>query len=72
MGGFPELPLMDDYEFVRNLKKTGKITTLSTASLTSGRRWKEKGAFKTTMINQAIILGYHLGISPNRLAKWYL
>lgn len=71
IGGFPEFPIMDDYKFVRRLKKRGEIVTLPTHASTSGRRWKKRGLFKTTIINQAVIIGYHLGIPPTRLAKWY-
>jgi hypothetical protein len=71
LGGFPDLPLMEDYEFVRCLKKIGKIETLSSKATTSNRRWKKRGLVKTTLLNQAIITGYHLGISPARLARWY-
>ncbi|MBC8876227.1 MAG: TIGR04283 family arsenosugar biosynthesis glycosyltransferase [Planctomycetes bacterium] len=71
LGGFPELPIMDDYEFIRRLRRRGKIRTASTAVLTSGRRWQQLGPWRTTWVNQKIILGYYLGIAPNRLAVWY-
>jgi hypothetical protein len=38
---------------------------------TSARRWKRLGLLKTTLINQAIILGYRLGVKPVKLAEWY-
>ena len=71
LGGFPEIPLMEDFEFVRKLRKAGRIGIVSYPVLTSGRRWQKLGVFKTTAINQAIILGYFLGVSPARLAQWY-
>jgi hypothetical protein len=39
--------------------------------ITSARRWLKKGVFQTTVINQLMILGYLLGISPQQLANWY-
>lgn len=71
LGGFPELPIMEDYEFVRQLQRRGRIAIAPTPVQTSARRWQQLGAFKTTAINQAIVLGYSLGVSPERLARWY-
>jgi len=71
LGGIPELPIMDDFEFVRRLRRRGKIRMASAAVLTSGRRWKQLGPWRTTWVNHKIIFGYRLGIPPNRLAAWY-
>ena len=71
LGGFPELPIMEDFVFVRSLLKHGKITIVPAAVTTSARRWEQQGVFKTTIINQIMILGYYLGVSPNRLKEWY-
>ena len=71
LGGFPELPIMEDFEFVRRLRRLGKIEILPAAVLTSGRRWKKLGVVKTTLINQLIVLGYFMGVSPDKLAYWY-
>ena len=71
LGGFPELPIMEDFVFVRSLLKYGKITIVPVAVTTSARRWEQQGIFKTTIINQIMILGYYLGISPNHLKQWY-
>ncbi len=70
-GGFPELPIMDDYALVRQLAKHGTIATLPLAVTTSARRWERLGLWKTTAINQAIVIAYELGISPDRLVRWY-
>ena len=71
LGGFPELPIMEDFVFVRSLLKHGKITIVPAAVTTSARRWEQQGILKTTIINQIMILGYYLGISPDRLKQWY-
>ncbi len=71
IGGFLDIPIMEDFEFISRLKNRGKIVTLNAAALTSPRRFAGKGVFKTSLINQAIILGYILGISPKTLSKWY-
>jgi rSAM/selenodomain-associated transferase 2 len=71
LGGFPDLPIMEDFEFVRQLKRHGKIAIASVAVLTSPRRWLKLGVFRTTLINQAIVLGYFLGVPPVQLRQWY-
>ena len=71
VGGFPELPIMEDYYFVRGLGKKGKIITLPQTITTSSRRWDNMGIFKTTLINQLIIIGHMIGIPPARLARLY-
>ena len=71
VGGFPEMPIMEDFEFVRRVRKYGDIFTAPFPAITSDRRWKERGVLKTTTINQLMIVGYYLGISPEKLRKWY-
>ena len=71
VGGFPSLPVMDDFEFIRQLRRRGRIKVLSLPATTSGRRWRELGPWRTTWINQKVILGYYLGVDPERLANWY-
>lgn len=71
IGGFPEIPIMEDFELVRQLRKRGRIAIVSRPVLTSGRRWQKLGIFKTTLINQVVIIAYLLGVSPKILAKWY-
>lgn len=71
LGGFPEFPIMEDFELVRRLKRRGKIKILSASVLTSGRRWQKLGIVKTTLINQLIIISYLLGVPTDQLARWY-
>ena len=71
MGGFPVLPIMEDFELVRRLRQLGKIAIVSAPVVTSARRWVERGVFVTTLINQIVILGYFLGINGERLRKVY-
>ncbi|MBD2577453.1 TIGR04283 family arsenosugar biosynthesis glycosyltransferase [Oscillatoria sp. FACHB-1406] len=71
LSGFPILPIMEDFEFVRRLKRRGKIAIASLPVTTSARRWLKLGVVKTTALNQLIILAYFLGIPPDRLRSWY-
>jgi rSAM/selenodomain-associated transferase 2 len=79
IGGFPELPIMEDFEFMRRLQKLGtlaqprpkRIVIVDKPIATSARRWLQKGIWQTTLINQLMIAGYLLGIDPQRLLKFY-
>jgi rSAM/selenodomain-associated transferase 2/rSAM/selenodomain-associated transferase 1 len=71
IGGFPDYPIMEDFELVRRLKRRGKIAILPESVRTSPRRWLNFGIFKTWLLNQIIIVAYYLGVSPQRLAQWY-
>jgi rSAM/selenodomain-associated transferase 2/rSAM/selenodomain-associated transferase 1 len=71
IGGFAQLPIMEDFELMRRLKKQGKIAIAPVSVLTSARRWQKLGLLKTTLINQLMIIGYYLGIPSDRLVHWY-
>ena len=71
IGGFPKLPIMEDFELMRRLKRQGRIVTIPVPVLTSGRRWQKLGVLKTTLINQMAIAAYFMGVPPERIARWY-
>jgi hypothetical protein len=62
---------MEDFVLMKRLRKRGKVAILPVAVKTSPRRWRKLGILKTTLINQAVLLGYFLGSNPERLARWY-
>ncbi len=71
-GGYRDMPIMEDYEFIRRLKKRGRIFTAPVPAITSGRRWEKLGIWKTTLLNYGIVIVYHLGVPPaiiHRFAK---
>jgi rSAM/selenodomain-associated transferase 2 len=71
LGGFAEMPIMEDFELIRRLRRLGSVVMIQANVTTSARRWQRRGIVKTTLINQLIILGYGLGVSPARLAQLY-
>jgi rSAM/selenodomain-associated transferase 2 len=71
IGYFPEFPILEDFELIQRLKPMGKITIISVPVLTSARRWLKNGVFKTTLMNQMIILAYLLGVSPKQIVSWF-
>jgi uncharacterized protein len=71
IGGFADMPIMEDYELVRRLRKRGRIIITPQAATTSGRRWRRLGLIRTTLINKLMIVGYHLGWPIGKLAEIY-
>jgi len=71
LGGFAEIPIMEDFEFINRIKHQGRIAIAPATVTTSGRRWQKLGVWQTTLINQFMIAGYYLGISPHRLGNFY-
>ncbi len=68
-GAFPELPIMEDYEWVRRMRKTGGIVLCNVWVKTSARRWHAVGTWRLMLRHQLVILGYRIGISPERLLR---
>ena len=71
VGGFPGLPIMEDLEFVKRIRRIGTFVKRSETVVTSPRRWNKKGSIATTLMNQAVFAGYVLGVPADRLARWY-
>jgi hypothetical protein len=71
IGGYPDLPIMEDFELARRLKKKGRIIVLPASVTTSARRWLHVGVWKTWFVNQATITAYLLGIAPGTIARFY-
>jgi len=72
IGGFADIPFMEDIEISRRLKRTGKIVFVRPPIKTSPRRWLKEGLVFTTMRDWTIAVSFaFLNISPNRLVKFY-
>jgi hypothetical protein len=71
MGGFPDIPLMEDIAFCRTLKRVGPIACLRTRVITSGRRWERDGVWRTILKMWTLKLCYLAGVSPGRLKQYY-
>lgn len=71
MGGFPDIPLMEDIEFSRRLKRYGSTVPLTEMVTTSFRRWEQNGPLRTILLMWTLRFLYWLGVSPMQLNKWY-
>jgi len=72
LGGFRELPLMEDVDLMRRVRQSGKkIHIIARKVKTSARRWEKEGVVYCTFRNWTLILLYLLGVSPQRLGRFY-
>jgi rSAM/selenodomain-associated transferase 2 len=71
IGGFPDWPLFEDVHLLRIARHHTKILSLPSPVVTSARRFKHRGIFKTQLVNGFLILLYLFGVSPALLANWY-
>ncbi len=71
MGGFAAMPLLEDVEFSKRLKREGAIACLPQQVITSSRRWEKHGIVSTVWLMWKIRLLYWLGVAPEKLATLY-
>jgi rSAM/selenodomain-associated transferase 2 len=71
MGGFPDIPLMEDIAFCRSLKLMGRVACLRSRVVSSGRRWEIDGVWQTIFRMWTLKLLYLGGVSPARLKQYY-
>ena len=71
VGGFPDLPLMEDIAISRRLKRLCRPFCIATPAVTSGRRWEHNGVVRTILLMWRLRLSYYLGVEPALLAELY-
>ncbi len=71
MGRFPDIPIMEDAQFYRRMKKQGKALILREAVGISPRRWEAEGFLRATTRNFLLLSAFKLGVPANRLVRWY-
>jgi rSAM/selenodomain-associated transferase 2 len=71
IGGFANIPLMEDLEISRRLKKHSRPCCLDTKLITSSRRWEERGILRTILLMWRLRLAYFLGVKPEKLVNHY-
>jgi rSAM/selenodomain-associated transferase 2 len=72
IGGYADIPLMEDVELMRRIKKKkGQIVILPHPVITSDRRWHEEGPIYTLLRDNIIIFLYFCGMPAEKFAKFY-
>ena len=72
IGGFPDIPIMEDVAFSARLKQAGRVVALRSCVVTSARRWERHGVLRTIFLIWKLRLLYFLGVSPERLKRLYV
>jgi len=72
LNGFADMPLMEDIDFSRRLKRQGRLAMLQDQVVTSFRRWEENGPIKTILLMWSLRFLYWVGVSPHRLKNFYV
>jgi len=70
VGGFPEVPLMEDLELSRLLRRAGRVKTVPASVRVSGRRFVARPLFYLMIVNLFPLL-YRCGVSPTTLSRIY-
>ena len=72
IGGFAEIPLMEDIEISSRLKKEGRVVFIRPPIVSSPRRWLNEGVIQTTLRDWLVAFSYtFLNVSPHTLIKYY-
>src|ERR1041385_8628806 len=71
IGGFADIPLMEDIDFSGKLKRKGAVAALTATVTTSFRRWERHGPLRTILLMWALRFLYWVGVGPHTLNRWY-
>ncbi len=71
LGGFPDQPIFEDLELVRQIRQQGQFAFLDEAVETSARRFRQYGALVQQVRNAFLWCGWILGLPPHRLKRFY-
>ncbi len=71
LNGYKEIPLMEDVEMSSRMRKAGGLTLIDPPIRTSMRKFRKEGLVWRKVQNVALVLLFRLGVSPERLYRWY-
>lgn len=71
LGGYAQIPLMEDLQLCRRLKAQARPYCLRPPLATSSRRWEHHGIWRTVVLMWGLRLAYYCGVSPEKLARQY-
>ncbi len=72
LGGYVSIPLMEDIDLSRRMKRAGRIACLRQPVTSSSRRWQENGALRTILLMWSLRALYFFGVPPDRLQRLYV
>jgi len=72
LGGFKEMPIMEDIDFLLRLRKQGRVALINSSVTTSSRRFVTHGVVRQQLLNTLLVSLYLIGVKPEILSRWYL
>jgi rSAM/selenodomain-associated transferase 2 len=70
-GGVAQVPIAEDLDLVRAIRRRGRLVIVSLDAVTSGRRYRARGALRTWLRNAVALIAWRAGVDRDRLARWY-
>lgn len=70
IGGVPQVPVMEDLDLVAALRRRGRLALLDRPAVSSARRYRARGVWRTVLVHGLAALGWRLGVDRERLAAW--
>jgi rSAM/selenodomain-associated transferase 2 len=70
-GGYPDVPILEDAEIYRRLRRSGQMRQLRAGITSSPRSYQKWGPYRTTAIYFCILVLYVLGVPIRRLYPFY-
>ncbi len=71
LGGYADIPLMEDIDLCRRMKRAGRIACLRQRVTTSSRRWRKNGIIRTILLMWTLRFLFFCGVSPVTLKRAY-
>ena len=71
VGGFRNIPIMEDVDIQRRLRRTGRFVKIREPVTTSARRYRARGNVHQQIVNMMLVALYHSGVSPFTLKRYY-
>jgi rSAM/selenodomain-associated transferase 2 len=70
IGGVPQVPIMEDLDLVRAMRRRGRLALLPLDAITSARRHRARGPLRTALRHAVAALAWALGVERGRIAAW--
>ena len=71
LGGFKPIPIMEDIDFLRRLRRRGRVALIKQPVTTSARRFLGHGIIRQQLFVVILVILYLLGVSPEKLSRLY-
>jgi rSAM/selenodomain-associated transferase 2 len=71
LGGYPDIPLMEDIELSRRMRRAGRLACLGLRVTTAARKWEREGVARTVLLMWTLRFLHWAGVPPARLHEWY-